>query len=170
MPHQTTRISTAHKFPGAAGRPAGFWRLKRGHALGLRPAGAAQLRLVRGQVWVTLGQGDSGGLCGTRAGDIALRAGDVLSVPAGARLVMEPLCPLDGADVLFDWSDAPGAERVQRAGRFRHEVVAPATELAEGLRQVLRASARLVRGVLAYGEFVVAGRGRVLGPLEGNPP
>lgn len=150
--------------------PAGCWRLKRGHAMTLNPRQAAELRLVHGEAWVTLGQGDAPAHGDAVAGDVFLRAGDLLAVPRGSRLVMEPLNPMEGSDLLFDWCDAPGAGRVHPASRFRRDVLGPAGELVQALRQVLQASARLLRGLLGYGEYVVAGRGRVLAPLEGNPP
>ena len=149
-------------------REAGFWRLGAGQALGLHAPFAAELRIVRGKVWVTLGDATKAGVpSGARvAGDVFLQAGEVLKVPPGARLVFEPL---GDASVLFDWAE-DFEHAVAVRDRFGREVLAPARDLWRALRQVLLASARLVQGVLGYGEFVVAGRGRLLAPLEGNPP
>lgn len=170
MLHPDTRLAPAAECHRAAACPAGCWRLKRGHALGLRPARAAELRLVRGRVWVTLDAAAPSRGVGDSAGDIFLRAGQSLPVPAGARLVMESLDPADASDVLFDWSDAATGSAVPLSGRFQRDVGAPAADLVCALKEALRAMARLMRGVLGYGEFVVAGRGRVLAPMEGNPP
>jgi len=49
-------------------------------------------------------------------------------------------------------------------------VVAPSRELATALGQATLAFGRLLRGVLGYTEFLVAGRGRVLSRFESNPP
>lgn len=170
MSHPQTRLPAVAQRHRAAFCSAGCWQLKRGHALGLHPACAAELHLVRGKLWITLGaSGDARGL-GDQAGDIFLSAGQSLTVPAGARLVMESLDPIDAPDVLFDWSDAPAAGSEQQSSRFQRDVAAPAADLLWAVKGALRALVRLIRGVLGYGEFAVAGRGRVLAPLEGNPP
>ena len=170
MSHPNTRLAAAADCHRATACPAGCWRLKHGHALGLQPARAAELRLVRGRVWVTLDAPAHARGVGDLAGDIFLRAGQSLAVPAGARLVMESIDPVDGREVLFDWSDTSAVVAAQQRGRFQREVAVPAADLLRALHAALSALARLARGVLGYGEFVVAGRGRVLAPLEGNPP
>lgn len=94
-----------------------------------------------------------------------MSAGESLVVPAGARLVMEPMVPRGVTEpVCFDWSDAQAP--VTRPGRFAREVAAPSRELASALGQAAFALGKVLRGVLGYGEFLVAGRGRVLSPLE----
>ena len=50
--------------------------------------------------------------------------------------------------------------------RFDREVLSPARELGAALGQAATAVARVMRGLLGYSEFLVAGRGRVLSPLE----
>lgn len=143
--------------------PAGAWRLHPGHAMGLRPKETALLRIHRGRVWVTLGT--PGAPSPQDSGDRFLQAGESLVVPAWARLVMEPLPPLGASDpVCFDWLEA-GAP-VMAADRFGREVLAPTRELAGALGQAGLALARVLRGLLGYSEFLVAGRGRVLSPLE----
>lgn len=140
----------------------GRWRLHPGQAMALRPQQAAVLRIFCGRVWVTLGQ--PGGASPDTAGDRFLGPGDVLVVPAGARLVMEPLAtPGDAQPVHFDWS---GTAAVAAPSRFDREVASPARELGTALGQATGALARVLRGLLGYSEFLVAGRGRVLSPLE----
>lgn len=142
---------------------AGAWRLHPGCALSLRPRDSAVLRLRRGRVWVTLGVPGTASPAGS--GDHFLQAGDALLVPAGLRLVMESLdARADAPPVCFDWSGA--AVPQARAGRFHREVLAPARETAAALAQAGHALARAMRGLLGYAEFLVAGRGRVLTPLE----
>jgi len=144
-------------------RPAiGTWRLHPGHAMTLRPKQGAVLRVFCGQVWVTLGQ--PAGATPESAGDRFFGPGDVLAVPAGARMVMEPItAPGDAAPVHFDWVDASA---VVRPGRFAREVGLPLRELGAALGHVATATARVLRGLLGYSEFLVAGRGRVPTPLE----
>jgi hypothetical protein len=151
---------------------AGAWSLTHGHALGLKPTLPAELRILRGHVWVTLGDAiQRSGSAGEHvAGDLFLHAGDVLRVPRGARLVMESLHTASEPAVLFDWVEDPSRALRSRPGRFKREVLAPGHDLALALRQAALAFTRLVRGLLGYGEFLVAGRGRVLSRFEGNPP
>jgi len=154
-------MSHAHFAPSH--RPAiGTWRLHPGHAMALRPKQSAVLRVFCGQVWVT--QGLPAGTTPDSAGDHFLGPGDVLAVPAGVRLVLEPVVARgDTAPVHFDWSVARAAAS---PGRFEREVLQPARELGVALGQAAIAMAAVLRGLLGYREFLVAGRGRVLSPLE----
>ncbi|MDO9202797.1 MAG: DUF2917 domain-containing protein [Hydrogenophaga sp.] len=154
MPHPHTAPSR---------RPAiGTWRLYPGHAMTLRPKQTAVLRIFCGQVWAT--QGQPAGTTPHSAGDHFLGPGDVLVVPAGMRLVLEPLAARgDTAPVHFDWSDACAQAAPTR---FDREVLQPTRELGAALGQAAMAMARVLRGLLGYREFLVAGRGRVLTPLE----
>ncbi|MBA4266798.1 MAG: hypothetical protein C0453_17110 [Comamonadaceae bacterium] len=151
---------------------AGAWSLAHGRALGLHAGQPAELRILRGHVWVTLGDAiqRSGSAGGHVAGDVFLHSGDVLRVPRGARLVMESLDGASEPAALFDWVEDPRRTLRDRPGRFRREVLTPGHDLALALRQAAFAFVRLVRGLLGYGEFLVAGRGRVLSRFEGNPP
>ena len=144
-------------------RPVGAWRLHPGHAMSLRPKQAAVLRIRRGRMWVTLGMPSA--LSPQASGDRFLRDGESLVVPAGARLVMEPLSPREAdGPVCFDWSDA--APPLAAQGRFGREVMGPMRELGTAMGLAALALARVLRGLLGYSEFLVAGRGRVLSPLE----
>ena len=138
------------------------WRLDARRAMTLRPHAPSRLQINQGRVWVTMGQPQG---AGNESGDLMLTAGESLMVPAGARLVMEPWQPAEGP-VRFDWSVEPLA--ATSAGAFRHEVVAPSRDLARALGQAGGAFARLLRGLWAYGEHRVAGRGRALTPSAPN--
>ncbi len=142
------------------------WRLDARRAMALRPRVPSRLHIVQGRAWVTLGGPYQG--AGNELGDHMLVAGQSLAVPAGARLVMEPWQPAGTGPLKFDWCVEPRA--VGQPGRFGREVVAPARELGVALRQAGWAFARLLRGLLGYSEFLVAGRGRLLTPFESNPP
>ncbi|QRR34921.1 DUF2917 domain-containing protein [Hydrogenophaga sp. YM1] len=131
-------------------------------AISLRPAEDSRLLITAGRAWVTLNlphQPDG-------FGDHRVCAGESLLVPAGAHLVMEPWTRGDA--LRFDWSVLPQAEA--RPQRFSRDVVKPSRELALALGQAALAFGRLLRGVLGYTEFLVAGRGRVLSRFESNPP
>ncbi|MBL0917228.1 MAG: DUF2917 domain-containing protein [Hydrogenophaga sp.] len=141
--------------------------IRRGHlvaahrAISLFPAEDSCLTINQGRAWVTLN------LPQVVAGldDLVLKAGETLRVPAGTHLVMEPWA--SGDALRFDWCVLPVPEP---SGRFAREVARPTRELGMALGQVAVAFARLLRGVLGYGEFLVAGRGRVLSRFESNQP
>lgn len=142
-------------------RPVGAWRLHPGHAMSLHPRQTSVLRIHRGPVWVTLGE--RGALSPQASGDRFLMDGESMVVPAGARLVMEPLSArAEDGPVCFDWT---GAAQLQDS-RFGREVRAPLREAVAAFGQAAWALLRVARGLLGYSEFLVAGRGRVLSPLE----
>lgn len=148
--------------------PAPGWCLDLRHAMSLRPRVPSRLHITQGRAWVTLGLPRRG--AGNESGDVVLAAGESLSVPAGARLVMEPWQSASAGPVRFDWCAEPQDCLVRRPDRFAREVVAPARDLALALGQAGLAFGRLLRGLFGYSEYLVAGRGRVLGPFESNPP
>ncbi|MBX3611124.1 MAG: DUF2917 domain-containing protein [Hydrogenophaga sp.] len=141
---------------------------RRGHLVGahraisLYPVEDSELCILNGRAWVTLNLPQvPGGL-----GDIVLQTGESLQVPAGSHVVMEPW--VNGDALRFDW--CLSAQAVEKSQRFAREVATPTRELGRALGQVVVAFARLLRGVLGYGEFLVAGRGRVLSRFESNQP
>jgi hypothetical protein len=160
-------------FP-AASPLAGLWRLAPRRTISLKPAANGVLRIVQGRVWVTTGVLQ--GLAGQPdSGDLVLHAGDEWAVPAGVHLVMEcwPVQPDDA--VRFDFSECETTLAV--APRFQREVANPARDLGQelwaaagALGRATWAFARVLRGLAGYGEYLVAGRGRVMSPLEAGPP
>ena len=156
-------MSTLVASPQSPVSRAGAWRLHPGHATSLRPKEVSVLRIRRGRVWVTLGE--AGALSPQASGDRFLQDGDSMVVPAGARLVMESLAPRGTTEpVCFDWLGV--VTPATGSGRFLREVRAPMQELGVALGLAGTALAKVLRGLLGYGEFLVAGRGRVLSPLE----
>lgn len=140
-----------------------------------KPKAHSLLRITQGRVWVT--SGGRQGLAGqASSGDVVLHAGDELAVPAGAHLVMESWPVRPGDSVRYDWSTC-AAEQATAAPRFQREVARPARDLghellaaASALGRAAWAFDRVLRGLAGYGECLVAGRGRVLPPLEDGPP
>ncbi len=144
------------------------WRLDARRAMSLRPKVPSRLYITQGRAWVTLGLPTQGH--GNELGDHMLEAGQSLAVPAGARVVMEPWQPAQATPVRFEWCSEAEARAAEVDTRFSREVAQPGRELVVALGQASWAFVRLVRGLLGYSEYLVAGRGRVLTPYESNPP
>ena len=128
---------------------SGNWRLQSGRAITLSPAAGGQLSVASGQLWATLGssgrwrQAATLERCATYK-DYFLSAGDALTVPPGASLVVESFNRTQSVPVAFAWSLTPQlATRSKRAG-----VVQAAAELGQALAQVARALGRLAGAVL----------------------
>ena len=164
---------------------AGSWHLGRGRAVHLRGKEAAVLRINTGRVWATLDGPHSGPA--NDLGDRVLAAGEALTLPAGQGVVIEPMgCPAQHEalptaqpqeDVFFSWDPrraaqpaAPASVSAAARKRLQRAVGEPLHELGLALWQVARALGHLAAGVAGLGEFLVAGRGRVLPRLESNPP
>ena len=143
------------------------WHLDARRAMTLRPHVPSRLQITQGRAWVTLGLPHEG--AGNESGDHMLAAGESLVVPAGVRLVMEPWQPSSDGAVRFEWHVEPEGSGAVSRDRFGRDVVAPSRELAMALGQAGGALARLLRGVFGYGEYLLAGRGRVLAPSDCQP-
>lgn len=143
------------------------WSLAPGHAISLQPAEAGALRIARGQVWATFDGPHRGH--GNELGDLFLQAGQQLGVSAGQRVVFEPWGGDSETPVYFDWT--PDCAAALGCGsRWNATVVHPLGELRQALAIAGPALARLGMGLAGYGEFLVAGRGRVMPKLEANQP
>lgn len=154
-------MSHAESHPLAAN---GYWKLGAGRAMTLRPREWGTLCVAEGRVWLTVD-----GAARERLGlwgDHVLAAGDTLRLPPGAQVVMEAWDRRDGPPVRFDW--VPCRQPVLT--RWQREVRQPLGDLGRALGAASVAFVRLLGGLLAYGEFLVAGRGRVLSRFESNPP
>ena len=93
-------------------RFAGTWRLAPGRAMSLWPRRHSQILIVQGSAWITWPSTLPFG--GLSSADHFLQPGQILDVPAGAHLVMEPRYP--GQTVHFDWRELPATLVVQGAG------------------------------------------------------
>ena len=102
MPEQDPShcLSTDSKFgPGHIGA----WRLMPHQAMGIRTRRPGQILVVHGQAWITWD-----GPCAARPAperDHLLSAGDVLAVPAHARVVLESAQAMQVLD--FEWRSLP---------------------------------------------------------------
>ena len=153
----------------------GCWKLDAGRALTLRPREAGVLRIAHGRVWVTSDAPRIGP--GNESGDFFLEPGKGLVVQAGQQLVIESAGVQSASSAYFSWDPLPQAQAqsvsdaaVQRASRWQSGVAQPMRDLGLALGQAGAAFGRLVVGLLGLGEYLVAGRGRVLPRLESNQP
>lgn len=146
---------------------SGCWKLMPGRAISLLPREAGVLRIARGQVWATVNGPHEGR--GNESGDHFLQVGQQLAVDAGQRLVFEPWGGAQESPVYFEWTPGPGGAAVC-ASRWHGAVVQPLRDLGWSLLMAGRALGRLVVGLAGYGDYLAAGRGRVLPKLEANQP
>lgn len=123
-------------------RWTGTWRLAPRRAMSLLPRQDSQLLMVQGTAWITWEK--PMGHWARSDGDHFLEAGQIIDVPAGARLVMEARHSVE--TLHFDWREMPPDLALHRM---------PHATLWELLRQWLQAwgqvgaaSVRLVRGVV----------------------
>lgn len=144
--------------------------VKAGEAVALSSSVPSMLRVATGHVWATL-DGPHGGTPDDE-GDLVLGPGATLEVQPGNRLVLEAWH--QAAETPARFSFEPLAESAPCAGatasRWQCAVILPGREFAAASVRALAALARLVWGLAGYAEFLVAGRGRVLGRLESNSP
>jgi hypothetical protein len=159
--------------------PVGSWKLASGHAVTLRDANAAVLRINHGSVWATV-DGPHAGPANNQ-GDLVLRAGDRLTLQAGQRVVIEPWnssAASANEAVYFSWDPALEAaaltlgpqQRAPAGSRMQVAVMCPLRDFGAALGLAAQALGRLAWGVAGLSEFLVAGRGRVQPCMESNPP
>ena len=143
------------------------WKLMPGRAISLQPDVAGVLGIARGQVWATFDGSHHGP--GNALGDHFLRAGQQLAVGAGQHLVFEPYDAASQTPVYFEWAPAPESV-APRASRWQAAVIRPLHDLGQAVLMAGRALGQLVLGLAGYGEYLVAGRGRVMPKLGANQP
>ena len=141
------------------------WKLPHGHAVTLKPRTAGVLQVVSGRAWATLDVARHTPLAD--AGDHFVALGHDLPLRAGQRVVVEAW-PYHGQDsVRLQWVPLPESGA---ASRWQATVVEPARDIGDGLALVARSMLRLLAGLAGFGDYLVAGRGRVLRGLESNAP
>ena len=141
------------------------WKLPHGHAVTLKPRTAGVLQVVSGRAWATLDVARHTPL--SDAGDHFVALGHDLPLRAGQRVVVEAW-PYHGQDsIRLQWVPLPESGA---ASRWQATVVEPARDIGYGLALVARSMLRLLAGLAGFGDYLVAGRGRVLRGLESNAP
>jgi len=149
-----------HLFP-VADRLSGTWKLMPEQAVTLNPGHAGVLRVTEGRVWATL-EGPHHGPANDW-GDKVLRCGQQICLLPGQQVVVEAFVTAanDGA---AHFSREPAC--ADRPAAIVVPPVAPRPWLT-GLPGRVARVATWLRGALSW---LVAGRGRVLSPLESNQP
>lgn len=122
-------------------RWTGTWHLAPQRAMSLLPRKDSQLLIVQGCAWITwdkpIGHGPRSD------GDHFLEAGQIIDVPAGARLVMEARHAHEA--LYFDWREMPPCLSPRRSlGNGQPEL---ARQWVQALGQLGWATGRLARGL-----------------------
>ncbi|MEZ5717059.1 MAG: DUF2917 domain-containing protein [Burkholderiaceae bacterium] len=122
--------------------PTGCWRLRPGHALSLRPQDRGVLRVARGRVWLTLGDGY----------DHVLAAGDAMALEPGYTVVLEPWAAPGAQDAAFAWDTAapPVACATPAAADWERSVARPLWDLGQALGAAARATGQLAHGLARW--------------------
>jgi hypothetical protein len=139
--------------------------LGKGAVIAWRAPGAGVLRVTSGRLWVTLDVAPRSPLYDM--GDHMVVLGHDLRLRAGQRVVVEAWPHAGESLTQLQWVEAPPSCMAQR---WQTAVAEPVRDLVQGLGLSVRASGRLLTGLLGYAGFFAAGRGRVLSALESNAP
>ena len=124
-------------------RRAGTWRLAPQRAMSLLPRKNSQLLIVQGCAWITWDKPIEH--WARTDGDHFLTAGQIIDVPAGARLVMEARHAHD--TLHFDWREMPPEMVLQCSQQASLSLLMG--QWLQAWWQVGWATARLARGALA---------------------
>lgn len=136
MPHHPDALSPL----ALRAQARGLFTLPAGQARRWQVPRAGQLRVARGMLWLTLDGPHAGTEAGPQ-GDVFLRAGDALALPAGARPVLEAVAMghAPQGDAAFSWQ----AEYPLRVGDAMRSA---ASDLARALVDAGHALVRLLGG------------------------
>jgi hypothetical protein len=139
--------------------------LGKGAVIAWRAPVAGVLRVSSGRLWVTLDVAPRSPL--HDMGDHMVVLGHDLRLRAGQRAVVEAWPHAGESMTRLQWVAAPPSCLAQR---WQTAVAEPVRDLVHGLGLSLRASGRLLTGVLGYARLIAAGRGRVISVLESHGP
>ena len=129
----------------------GSIHLVEGTPLRLRGARGIHVECTEGMLWLTVqGQGE----------DFFLARGEQLCIP-GDGLVLVEGSPSGTIRLAIE---------VPSSIRWREAIILPLCDMGWAMRMVVSAFLRLFVGMASYGEYLVAGRGRVMSHFEANPP
>jgi len=141
-------------------RWAGTWRLAPQRAMSLLPRKNSQLLIVQGSAWITWDKPMDH--WAQTDGDHFLAAGQIIDVPAGARVVMQARHAHEALH--FDWREMPPGMVPQGSPQINLSVLMRQWVQAWG--QVGRATARLVWGMLGgFRWWLARPHGRKAGDL-----
>ena len=158
-----------HQSPSGA-RASGCWSLAPAQALTLHPNEAGVLRVAQGRVWATLAGPHHGPA--NDWGDVVLGGGEQMALMPGQQVVVEPFGDAVNAPAYFCWeplaAHAPAAP--QPPSLWGDALARPSLDVAPVPAFPIAAIGRLLGRVAAALTLFVAGKGRVLSPLESNQP
>jgi hypothetical protein len=149
----------------------GCWKLAPERAVTLNPTEPGVLRIAQGQVWATLDGPHHGPA--NDWGDVVLHSGEQLQLMPGQHVVVEPFGDAVNEPVYFSWEPSSGMTQPAVPGNgsgwadiVPHQPAVPDHEISI----FVRASGHLLSRLGGFLMHFVAGKGRVLSPLETNQP
>ncbi len=153
-----------------AATTGGNWKLGSGRAITLHSQDEGILRIAKGRVWATLDGPRIGPV--NDSGDFFLDVGDSLTLRAGQPVVIESWNACADEATYFSWDPETSAQRTRMRvdSRWQVAVAHPLRDFGLALIMAAHALGRLAWGIVGFGEFLVAGRGRVMPRMESNPP
>lgn len=148
----------------------GYWKLPPEHAITLHPDRAGVLRVAQGQLWATL-EGPHHGPANDW-GDVVLHGGEQLSLMPGQQVVVEQFGDACNEPAYFSWepSTGPGTPVPTEESGWCDVRVRPELPLRRVAVVESHAWGQAFSSLRSWLSYFVAGRGRVLAPLESNQP
>lgn len=148
----------------------GFWKLAPERAVTLNPTEAGILRIAQGQVWATLDGPHHGPA--NDWGDVVLHSGEQLELMPGQHVVVEPFSDAVNEPAYFSWEPSAALAQsvpIDELGWFEAPAARP-RELSDRIAASVHALRSLLYRLGGLVQYFVAGKGRVLSPLESNQP
>ena len=148
----------------------GCWKLAPERAVTLNPTEAGVLRIAQGRVWATLDGPHQGPA--NDWGDVVLHSGEQLQLLPGQQVVVEPFGDAVNEPAYFSWEPSTARSKAVPSVEpsWHGALTRPLANADDGIRMSLRATGRMGSAMRAFLRYFVAGRGRVLSPLESNQP
>ncbi len=148
----------------------GSWQLVPDRAVTLLPGQPGVLRVDQGRVWATLNGPHQGPA--NDWGDVVLGCGQQLQLLPGQNVVVEAYTHAVNEPVYFSWepSQAPPAGDATTHPVWLDPLARPLIDLQPELARWARLLAGWMGKAASLPQWFVAGRGRVLSPLEFNQP
>lgn len=148
----------------------GSWKLAPARAVTLLPAQRGVLRVDQGRVWATLNGPHQGPA--NDWGDVVLGRGQQLRLMPGQQVVVEAFADAVNEPVYFSWeaSQPPPAGDRRAQSEWHDALERPLIDLQPELARWVRPLGQWLRKTASLLQWFVAGRGRVLSPLEFNQP
>lgn len=164
--HNTLKLQQSQD---GVSRP-GYWKLAPERAVTLDPTEAGVLRVAQGQVWATLDGPHQGPA--NDWGDLVLHSGEQLKLMPGQHVVVEPFGDAVNEPAYFSWEPSTALSKglpTDESG-WRDALAQPTVKPDDEILATVRRVGRLLSKLVGFVKYLVAGKGRVLSPLESNQP